>query len=284
VKSQCRIGATRLRGQPSFGFAVTIEDVLFGTDADIPVNTDVSRYFQAFKYEPPVKIRAEDAAPDHPAFHQYTSIEHYWRFPEAIPEGEPVRITEKLHGTNSRVGLVRLAESEFDFMAGSHRVNRKRPDEGHPSIYWEPLNNENVLRLLTCLCDQKHTAILFGEIYGQGIQDMDYGVEPGKRGYRVFDISVDGVYLGWHDLQGICSLYHVETVPLLYEGPFSVAKLSELTDGPTTLGDPKASFKGREGVVVTTIREQFYAPTGGRRIVKSVSADYLDRKGAEDNA
>ena len=282
VKSKCRIGAARLRGQASFGFCVDIDTVFFGSDALLPENTDVSKYFQAFKYEPPVKVRQEDAANEHPAFHKYTDIEHYWRYPVAIPEGAEVRITEKIHGTNSRVGLVSMGNGEFEFMAGSHKVNRKRPEEGRPSIYWEPLTSENMLRLLTGLCDQQHTVVVFGEIYGQGIQDMDYGVTPGQRGYRVFDITVDGAYMGWHDLVGICTLYHVETVPLLYLGPFTEAVLSELTDGPTTLGDPKASFKGREGVVVTTTEEQFYAPTGGRRIVKSVSADYMARKGALD--
>ena len=44
-----------------------------------------------------------------------------------------------------------------------------------------------------------------------------------------------------------------------------------------------SAFKGREGCVITPLVEQFYAPTGGRLILKSVSADYLDRKGAQDN-
>jgi RNA ligase (TIGR02306 family) len=279
-KTQCRIGATRLRGQASFGFVAPLDP---SYESLIEVNTDVSKHYQAVKYEPPVKLTAEDALAPHPTFHQYTDIEHYWRFPEAIPDGTPVRVTEKLHGTNSRVGLVKLADGEFDFMAGSHRVNRKKPEAG-PSIYWEPLENENVVNLLAHLCSKKHTVILFGEIYGHGIQDMDYGVTPGKRGYRVFDISIDGAYLDWLNVQCVCALHNVQTVPLLYVGSFSADKLRELTDGPTTVGVPKSTFKGREGVVVTTLKEQFYAPTGGRRIVKSVSADYMDRKGAEDNA
>jgi len=45
----------------------------------------------------------------------------------------------------------------------------------------------------------------------------------------------------------------------------------------------QCAFKGREGCVITPQVEQFYAPTGGRLILKSVSADYLDRKGAQDN-
>lgn len=59
------------------------------------------------------------------------------------------------------------------------------------------------------------------------------------------------------------------------------AKVEELTYGPTTVGSPRCSFKGREGVVITPLTEQWM--NGGRMILKSVSADYLDRKGAEDN-
>lgn len=36
-------------------------------------------------------------------------------------------------------------------------------------------------------------------------------------------------------------------------------------------------------VVVTPLKESFSPVLGGRMIVKSVSADYLDRRGAKDN-
>jgi hypothetical protein len=99
----------------------------------------------------------------------------------------------------------------------------------------------------------------------------------------VFDITVDGKYLDWIDVLGLCSIFGVLTVPVLYQGQFRKELVEEYTHGGTTLGTPLCKFKGREGIVITTLEEQFYAPTGGRRIVKSVSADYLDRKGAEDN-
>jgi len=279
-KSKCRIGACRLRGEPSFGFIVPIGKVFFDTDALLPDGTNVSAYFQAFKYEPPQKVRQEDAAPDHPAFHQYTDIEHYYRFPEVFPEGTWVRVTEKIHGTNSRVGLIKV-DGEWQFMAGSHRVNRRKPESG-TSVYWEPLENEHVLNLLTSLCEEKHNVILFGEIYGPGIQDLDYGVVHGRRGYRVFDISIDGKYQDWDFVHAACFLHCVETVPLLAVRQFTPEVINEYTYGETTLGSPRSQFKGREGIVITSMKEDFYAPTGGRRIVKSVSADYIDRKGALD--
>lgn len=70
-------------------------------------------------------------------------------------------------------------------------------------------------------------------------------------------------------------------VPVLYRGPFSIKTLEEHTSGPTTICDPKkaGSFKGREGIVATPVKEVHYCPVlNKRRIVKSVSADYHARK------
>lgn len=75
--------------------------------------------------------------------------------------------------------------------------------------------------------------------------------------------------------------YGVPHVPVLYRGPFTWDVVEYLTDGPTTLCDPDDAgpFKGREGVVVTSAEED---PIG-RRIFKSVSADYLDRRNGTDS-
>jgi RNA ligase (TIGR02306 family) len=278
IKCQCRVAACRLRGEPSAGFIIPAPDLLRAH----PLGSDVSVMWAAQKYEPPAGHFPGDVAAEDSQFHKYTEIENIWRFPDAFPEGLPVRITEKIHGTNSRVGLI-LKDGEFEFMAGSHRTRRKKPEGEKGCIYWRPLDDEAMLNLLTHLCDEKHSVIVFGEIYGFGVQDLDYGT---KDGYRVFDISVDGKYLDWDSVTTACKLFGVETVPLLYIGPYSKELVKQYTYGPTTLcwpEDIKSSFKDREGCVITPLVEQFYAPTGGRLILKSVSADYLDRKGAQDN-
>jgi hypothetical protein len=79
-----------------------------------------------------------------------------------------------------------------------------------------------------------------------------------------------------------CDKHAVPTVPLLYTGPFSLEGVERLTYGPTTFPNIKCSFKGREGVVVTPLQEQYSKQLRGRMIVKSVSADYRDRKNATD--
>lgn len=279
-KSQCRVGACRLRGQPSYGFVISLREANLPPVCGYGIGADVSEHFGAVKYEPPPRAQAGDAAPEFPTFHRYTSIENYYRYPDMIPVGLPVRITEKIHGTNSRVGLIKV-DDEWQFMAGSHGVVRKRPDKGTNSIYWGPLEEESMLNMLSCLCDEQNDVVVFGEIYGPGIQDLDYGVSTGSRGYRVFDISINGRYCDWEFVRTACASHGVETVPLLYEGPFSKDLIEQLTHGPTTVGSPKGKFKGREGIVITPLTESLNA-NGGRMILKSVSADYLDRKGAQD--
>lgn len=307
----CRVAACRLRGQSSFGFLTSLEDaaqaavlppevdltpgfegiVPFAILVDLDVlkpGDNVDSYFAACKYVPPERTYAGDCIKPHHFFQKYTSIENYHRYPHAFPPGTPVRITEKIHGTNSRVGVLQNPTGEFEYVAGSHNTQKKAPEQGQQGgLYWRPLQRAGVLALLNDLCDEKHNVILFGEIYGVGVQDMDYGTANGEPGYRVFDIWVDGHYCDWHIVEAACKKHGLETAPLLYVGPFETEVLESLTDGPTTLAtaDQIASpFKGREGIVITALTETYSPVIAGRLILKKVSADYLDRKGAQDNA
>ncbi len=273
VKCQCRVAACRLRGYPSYGFIIPAPVTL----AAHPLGCDVSTMWAVKKYEPAQKRQFHgDIAANHPAFHKYTDIQHYWRHPKIIKPGTLVRITEKIHGTQCRVGMIRTS-SGFQVMGGSHRTNRKKlSNTDNLSLYWQPLENKQILNLLICLCDDKHNVVIFGEIFGKGIQDLDYGVDLE---FRVFDISVDGLYLDYNDLVYATLLFEVATVPLLYLGPLTSDIIDLWTNGPTIF-TPKCKFKGREGCVVTPLVDE-WNPIG-RVIFKSVSADYLDRKHATD--
>lgn len=286
-KTQCRVGAVKLRGEGSYGFVVKLDklipfaDGLPGTDE----GSDLTAVLHTVKYEPPKRTGAyglisAPAAPDFPQFHKYTSIEHLWRYEKCFQEGEIVVMTEKIHGTNGRVGVINV-DGEFRYFAGSHHVNRKPAPEGVACIYWEPLENVKILALLNDLCNEEHNVIVFGEIYGAGIQDMDYGM-IGKRGFRVFDISINGKYVDFNFLRETCATYEVEMVPVVYEGPFSLDVVKEHTTGPAVSGEHTGKFKGREGVVVKPLFERWDANLYGRLILKSVCAEYHSRKDAED--
>jgi len=287
-----RVKAARLRGYPSFGVIEHIRPEL-GDDANWAVGTDVAEHFGVTKWEPPVRETAGEAAREVSLFHRYTNMENVGNYPKAIPEGTEVVFTEKLHGTNSRVGLVLNTTEdgtpEWEFMGGSHNVARKEFDaNGVRSEYWTPLT-DNVRTLLTHVRDNYDagepivSVIMFGEIFGSGVQDMTYGCAPGVKAYRAFDLAVNGRYVDFDAKAALFAKFGVEMVPVIYRGPFSLDVLREHTDGHTTMCVPAAAgkFKGREGVVATPVVE---APwRNGRMIVKSVSADYLARKGGTDS-
>jgi RNA ligase (TIGR02306 family) len=308
VQTRSRVAACRLRGVPSFGFLASLE--LAQKVAVLPdpapegfifvpfiggpkPGTVVDGYFRAYKYQPPLagspglprpKGFNADAAEANANFHKYTDIQNFYKYARAIGDGTEVRITEKIHGMNIRLGLVKVDESgEFALQAGSHHINWKPESQNGVTPIWWQMMTENVVHLLTELCDEQHSIVMYGELFGAGIQDMDYGaMEPTM---RVYDISRDGRYLDWDEVELRCLRHSVETVPLLYRGPFSKAVLEQHTYGPTTVAAPtaiKAKFKDREGCVVTPLVEQ-HNHFVGRVILKSVSADYLDRKGAQDN-
>jgi len=287
-----RVRATRLRGVKSFGTLMTLQDVAEYCqwhENDIGClqpDVDVSKWLGITKYTPPEKVVGGDIAPDHAMFHKYTDIERYQNFPDVFEEEEFVVITEKIHGTNCRVGLV-LTDTGWQWMAGSHNTRRKQFDaNGKTSLYWKPLcDNAKLCNMIEKIADgdKAVAVIVFGEIFGPGIQDMQY---DGKVGFRVFDISVNGEYLDWDNLVEHCKEFEVEIVPVLYDGVFTKEALMEHTDGKTTVCTEVVSkFKGREGGVVKPVKERTSPDLPrGRVILKSVSVVYLNRKGATDNA
>jgi len=278
-----RIRANRFRGEPSFGCIQDLDDERW------PLGYDVSEYYDVSKWEPPLKSTDGDAASPVPAFRAYTDIENLGNFPSIFEDDEEVVVDEKIHGTNCRVGIIPHPDQETGemtptFMAGSHAVRRKEFNEkGAESRYWFPLKDENLKKLLQDAFKGfgSKPVIVFCEIFGRGVQDMQYG--QGGLAYRAFDISVDGKYLDCTDKMELFAQYNIPTVPFIYRGPFSLAKMNELVDGPTLVCKPeevKEAFKGREGIVIRPIVERFNFDLGGsgRVVLKYLSVDYHDRR------
>jgi RNA ligase (TIGR02306 family) len=284
-KVQSKIAACRLRGVSSYGFVIDC-------DQRLKVDFDATLVYLGEKYEPPVKVANggskgfnEYGLPEG-KFHHYTNIQHFWRYPNVFEPDEKVVITEKIHGTNSRLGVL-FEDGEWVFAAGSHHVRWK--DCPTADRYWKPLNAP-LMSLLNELCGECSDVVIFGEIYGSSVQDMNYGV-LGDNGYRVFDITINGRYLNWEDVQTHCDRHEIPTVPTIYQGPWKYVSdvLDKYASGKTAIGEPTGKFKGREGIVIKYATERLTDDIGGRlnahrAILKYVSADYLDRKGAQDNA
>ncbi len=290
-----RVKAARLRGVPSYGLIMQLNSD-FGDDQGWEIGTDVAAHFGVTKWEPPLESVDGDSEPEHPRFHRYTDIENVGNFPDAIVHGTEVIFAEKIHGKNCRIGFIQEINDDgtesWLYMAGSHSVRRKEIDsKGRRSEFWCALT-DNVRNMLTYIRDEIHWdqpkigVVLFGEIYGSGVQDMCYGLVNGKRSFRAFDLAINGLYVDFDVTTELFKKFEVERAPILYRGEFNEALLDQYTCGPTTICEAESAgkFKGREGIVITPVKEVVYSPLlGGRLIVKSLSVDYLARKGGTDS-
>lgn len=265
--SHGRVRCARLRGEPSFGVILQVEDAAWGE------GTDVADYYGIRKYEPPIRLSVSDMETPHALFEGYTDVENLRNFPEVMVPGEPVQVTEKIHGTNSRVGMVEGME-----MAGSMGMRRKRPEELAGNIYWLPWTLGPVRELLTSLGAEHRQVVLYGEIFGSKIQNLDYGNRHGRLGYRAFDLLVDGRYLDAECFRKSCERFGVDMVPVLYEGAFDLETVRTLAEGTTTMGADHI----REGVVVRPLVER-RDPKIGRVCLKYVGDGYLFAKGVTDS-
>ena len=264
--SNGRVRCAKLRGEPSFGVIVSLENT------DWTEGEDVKDFYGITKYTPPLKISAGDAAPSHPLFPEYTDVENLRNFPSVLTGGEDVVVTEKLHGTSCRIGLI-----EGELMAGSMSVRRVRPESLADSIYWQPLETHGVQPLLEHLGQTARQVILYGEVFGSKIQNLNYGL-VGTLGFRAFDLLVDGKYLSADAFFGACAEFGVETVPVLYRGPYDLGTIKVLSEGPTTLGADHI----REGVVVKPAAERT-DPKVGRVCLKYIGDPYLFAKNITDS-
>ena len=251
-----KVKAARLRGEASYGFVIK---------TDLPEGTDCKDLLGVKKYEPPFIPTDGDCESPNPMFHPYTDIENIRNFPGLIKDGEEVVFTEKIHGQNYRAGLI-----DNEILVGSRRTQKKIGDND-----WWNLLNDNHKELLKHLGSN---TILFGEKFGVGVQDMHYGLKA--QGLRFFDICNNLRYLDFDEKQELFNKFNIETVPILYRGPFSLDLVEQYTSGYTNVCEPKQAgkFSGREGIVITKIKNDY-----NRIILKSISVDYLSRKNPLDN-
>ena len=152
-------------------------------------------------------------------------------------------------------------------MAGSKGLRRQEPDEYRKSAYWFPWTLPPVAGLLDRLGQQHRQAVLFGEVYGRGVQSFHYGRKD--VGFRAFDLLLDGRYLDYDRFLEVCRRHGIETVPELARMPFSLEAVKAVSTGPAFAGEHI-----REGVVVKPLVERT-DPRLGRVVLKYVSDDYL---------
>lgn len=239
------------------------------------------------RYEPPIPVDLRGEMVRSPAsFVHYTDIENAKNHPAWFTEGEQIRVTEKIHGTNFRVGMVFDGKDTPEYILGSHTTAKKQVPDGGTTLYAVMADKhfpkpamEKVVRDFFPFTEH---FVIMGEVYGNKVQDLDYGCAKNVREVRIYDVVIDHTYQPFETVQKVADLFGVKTVPVLYRGPFNAQTVLGLRDGKTTL---PGGTHVREGCVVTAEPEARVVDEDGstyRKILKYVSDEYLCRSGEKD--
>ncbi|QNS08999.1 RNA ligase (ATP) [Streptomyces xanthii] len=279
-----RVKAVRLRGELSQGI-VCRPTALAEVDlaAAAAAGTDFAERLGVTKWVPPVPPTMNGDVESAPELLPWTDIENIRRHPDVFAPGEPVVVTEKLHGTACLVtycaddGRVRVSSKGF----GAKSLALA---EDPRNLYWRAVRGHAVAEAAARLAGRLGATRvgIFGEVYGEGVQDLSYGAD-GRRdtlGYAVFDVSAEiGGQVRWLDAEALLA-GELPLVPRLFAGPFDLDRVLELAEGRETVSGRGLHL--REGVVVRPAVERHSPVTGGRAIVKAVSPAYLTRKGGTE--
>ncbi len=284
-----RIGKTKLLGEPSFGLIAELPEEL----SDSEVGDNVASYFGAIKHEPPMRVVPGNAAPQgdpdiDPFFLRYTDVQNGRIYHSLIPEGEPVLVMEKIHGSNVKLGIINGTHVAGSMGRGTFNGRRYRPTDANgvyisyddpalkKTMYWYPWSIPQVRELLYALdTTNVGNILIYGEIYGGSVQKLTYGIPKGQGiGFCVFDININGQYLDSDVLLTLCKQYKVDTAPVLGTYPYSLKKMLELAGGRTLIRSINSTEDNlREGVVVRPLTERTH-PKVGRLILKFISDEY----------
>lgn len=288
LKNGARVRTVKLRQVLSQGLLLTLTEGHKFKEGDL-----VAEHFGITKWEPPAPsyqgvpntAKATRNRPN-PNFTRYCDPENIKNYPTVFKPGEEVVITEKIHGTNFRAGNVprnwgagfwaRLKRfllgrwlGEYEFTVGSRNVHLigDNPQFYEGNVYHQIAKRYNLAKTLP------RDITLYGEIYGDKIQDLTYGLTNGAIDVVFFDAKRGDKYLSWREFCDLCLQLNLPMVPILYRGPFHEGLIEEHTNGKSWLTDKQI----KEGCVIKTTTEENDIRVG-RKILKSVSEAYLLRK------
>lgn len=192
--------------------------------------------------------------------------------------GKIVTITEKLHGTNFAVHMNRGDDNLYVYSKGLGKQGHVLLEDEN-NTYWRAL--KMYPQLIDWMRDNIYMVpalTIRGEIIGQGIQDLTYGV-----GFDLALFAVDVVYKTTGDTyihpSHFPELDSVPQIPILYSGVYDYDMAVEMSLGTNLYGETGRHV--REGVVVSC-NTPYRMPNGHRYAAKFINPDYLTRKGGTE--
>ena len=312
-----RVRTVKLRGVYSECLIIPVKylkgKVTMG-DYDLVVEgRDCMEFLKITKYEPPVKqIQLASGRKikwrDNQNFHIYYKFPNLKNVAGMFDETDAVQITRKIHGTNARYGIVkkskltfwdkvkkflRIADEwvDYEYIYGSHNCEKGSDSQGFYSTdVWRTIAEKYDIKAKLWEeakrqgSDLGEGLILYGEIYGAGIQkNYEYGLEDIQ--FAAFDIKINGEYCTTEVTevitQDLLQLPHVE---VLYEGLWNqeiqdsfvfnnFIEISEITITNLEKGNMTGTLKKtkvpHEGIVIKI--------TSGdrKKVAKCINPEYL---------
>ncbi len=284
AEGYARIRAIKLRGCVSMGLLVP-------APPDTNEGDDVTELLGVKHYEPPVMnhvIHGDSIKGPEGYFPKY-DIDSMRKYHYLFEEGEPVYVSEKLHGAfmrcvykeksiNKDIPRNEWTEFDGDMFVGSRsqwkKGNYKIRKEGKKNLYWTAYYNTPEIEKF---CKDYPNYVLCGEVYGQ-VQNLKYGTKPGEIRFAAFDIRTsddENRWLNPNEFIDLTKQYNIPRVPLIGESiPFNLETIEELSNGRSLIEDANHH---REGCVVKPLIER-RSDEIGRVFLKMVGSDYLSKK------
>lgn len=289
-----RVKAMRFRGQLSQG-------ICYPTRPGWVAGQDVTDELGITKYVPPIPVHLSGQVSNVGGRNTIRyDIENWKRYPTVLQTGEQVVFTEKIHGTFTGIGVLPECMDEhgdvvvFSKGIGAAGLAFKDVPENIHNLYIRVSRHFRLPERIRAdvvfgpILRSRQPVFVLGEIFG--VQDLKYGASTKQdqtMGFRVFDIftgyqsDMTGRFLDDAELETACVRLGVPRVPIIWRGPFSRETMLLFTNGQETVSGK--TLHVREGIVMRPVieRKDSTLPLGGRVQLKSISEDYLLRKGLE---
>lgn len=294
LKKNGRVSTVKLRGAISQGLILDVPKGKSYKEGD-----DVAKELGITKYEvpePSYQTKGCQVSKKHlnPLFNVYTDINNIKHYNNLFQPEDEVVISEKIHGSsfrasnlpihypNTLLGKIKkfidknIFKKEFEFVYGSHKVQKtwynKNKGYYNEDFYGQVAKKYNLDKIIP------ENIILYGEVYGKGVQDLTYGLDGVDVVFFDAKDTLTGKYLDYEvffDL--VVTQLGLPIVPILYKGKYGDTTLAEHTNGKSKLCPTQIG----EGCVVKPLKEVTDLHIG-RKILKSISEEYLLRKGGTE--
>lgn len=305
-----RVRTVKLRGVYSECLIADIKDfpIVITNDIVFYVGQDLMSNLGIYKYEPPVKMirLSSDKVvkySENPNFSIYYKFPNIKNNPNLFDESDFVEVTRKIHGTNARYGIVKkfklslwekiktffgfdLGWNRYEFIVGSHNVEKGSDSQGfYESNVWYEIEKKYdiknklwdvVKKNISLSNDIGSGFIIYGEIYGKGIQkNYEYGLNDIQ--LCIFDVKLHDKYFNMTAAKYVVEDYMgLPYVEVLYKGSYS----DDIKNKFVFNNYINNSKVPHEGIVIKSV-------DGNRgKIAKVINPDYLiysEKNNVEDS-